>query len=141
MYRTTFDGLPVNYNDYAWSGFAVVFGTNLLGLFVIIIRRDIVWCVAATWLAVSVWSKRPKPGPVYVRIDLFTLCCRLNHYQITVILFTVLHPLALFGSMIYEKFYARQAIALPAEDEEIASDSSPDGRRPREVGSEAVWGR
>jgi hypothetical protein len=41
-------------------------GTNLLGLAVAIIRGDIVWCVAATWIAVSIWSARPKPAPVNV---------------------------------------------------------------------------
>lgn len=61
------DGMPVNYTDYAWSGFAVVISTNLVGLVVILVRRDIVWCVAATWIAISIWSKRPKPAPVYVR--------------------------------------------------------------------------
>ena len=29
-------------------------GTNLLGLAVVIIRGDIVWCVADTWVAVSI---------------------------------------------------------------------------------------
>ena len=48
------------------AGFAVVLGTNLLGLLVIILRRDIVWCVAATWIAVSIWAAQPKPAPVYV---------------------------------------------------------------------------
>ena len=48
------------------TGFGVVLGTNLLGLIVVIIRGDIVWCVAATWVAVSIWTATPKPAPVYV---------------------------------------------------------------------------
>ena len=48
------------------SAFGVVLGTNLLGLAVVIIRGDIVWCVAATWIAVSIWSASPKPAPVNV---------------------------------------------------------------------------
>jgi hypothetical protein len=48
------------------TSFAVVLGTNLLGLAVVIIRGDIVWCVAATWVAVSIWSAPPKPAPVNV---------------------------------------------------------------------------
>lgn len=47
-------------------GFGVLLGTNLLGLAVVIIRGDIVWCVAATWVAVSIWTANPKPAPVYV---------------------------------------------------------------------------
>ena len=46
--------------------FGILLGTNLLGLAVVIVRGDIVWCVAATWIAVSIWSAKPKPAPVYV---------------------------------------------------------------------------
>jgi hypothetical protein len=48
------------------TGFGVVLGTNLLGLAVVVIRGDIVWCVAATWVAISIWSAKPKPAPVNV---------------------------------------------------------------------------
>ena len=56
-----------SYNSYLWSGFAVVFGTNFVGALVVLMRRDIVWCVAATWICVSIWMQRPKPVPIYVR--------------------------------------------------------------------------
>ena len=67
----TFDpttpGSPQHYSSWhAMTGFGVLLGTNLLGLAVVIIRGDIVWCVAATWIAVSIWSAKPKPPPVYV---------------------------------------------------------------------------
>ena len=62
---------PTQYNEHAWPGFGVVMGINFLGLLVIIIRRDIVWAVAATWICVSVFTARPKPAPVYVRSVLF----------------------------------------------------------------------
>jgi len=66
-FHPTPPGNPQNYADWhAMAGFAVILGTNLLGLLVIILRRDIVWCVAATWIAVSIWAARPKPAPVYV---------------------------------------------------------------------------
>lgn len=48
------------------SGFGVLLSTNLLGLAIVIIRGDIVWCVAATWIAISIWTAKPKPPPVYV---------------------------------------------------------------------------
>jgi hypothetical protein len=58
---------PQNYSSWhAMTSFAVVLGTNLLGLAVVIIRGDIVWCVAATWVAVSIWTATPKPAPVNV---------------------------------------------------------------------------
>jgi hypothetical protein len=62
----TYDGTPMDYDAYPWSGFGVVFGTNLVSLLVISLRRDIVWCVAATWICISIWTLRPKPQPVYV---------------------------------------------------------------------------
>lgn len=58
---------PEQYDQHAWWGFAAVFAVNILGLAVIIARRDIVWAVAATWICVSEWSARPKPLPVLVR--------------------------------------------------------------------------
>ena len=58
---------PRDYSSWhAMTAFAVVLGTNLLGLAVVIIRGDIVWCVAATWVAISIWSATPKPAPVNV---------------------------------------------------------------------------
>ena len=58
---------PQHYSSWhAMTGFGVVLGTNLLGLAVVILRGDIVWCVAATWVAVSIWTASPKPAPVNV---------------------------------------------------------------------------
>ncbi|KXN89778.1 hypothetical protein AN958_05318 [Leucoagaricus sp. SymC.cos] len=51
---------------HVWPVFGVVLGTNLVGLIVVILRRDIVWTIAATWICISIWSLRPKPAPVYV---------------------------------------------------------------------------
>ncbi|KAH7923189.1 hypothetical protein BV22DRAFT_1093351 [Leucogyrophana mollusca] len=116
---------PEDYGNHPWSGFGVTFGTNLLGLVVVLTRRDIVWTVAATWICASIWSARPKPAPVYI----------------TVILFTVLHPLALLCTFLYHYFHKRQGrIALPP-DEDQETDRGRNGRRgPREVDAEALWG-
>ncbi|KAJ3840941.1 hypothetical protein F5878DRAFT_723361 [Lentinula raphanica] len=129
-YTPTTPGPPRDYADHPWPGFGVVLGTNLLGFLVIILRRDIVWCAAATWISISIWVLRPKPGPVYI----------------AAILFTVLHPLALLGTYIYSRFYKRPAVALPAEDEALYGRSA-NGRGaiagadngPREV-DEETWG-
>lgn len=120
---------PVHYSAWhAWSGFAVVMSTNLLALLVIIVRRDIVWCVAATWLCISLWLETPKPAPVYI----------------PTIVFTVLHPLALFLSLIYVQIYGNQTrgreghVALRGEDD--ALHHNPDGHQQqngeREEGNE-----
>ncbi|KAG1840247.1 hypothetical protein F4604DRAFT_1833196 [Suillus subluteus] len=93
-------GHPEHYDRFAWPGFGVTFGANLIGLVVILMRCDIVWAVAATWICASIWSARPKPAPVYI----------------TVIFFTVLHPLALLGTLLYRRLTKREGrIALPPE--------------------------
>lgn len=56
-----------HYREHQWEGFGVILGVNLLGLLIIAIRRDIVWCVGATWINVAIWATKLKPAPVYVR--------------------------------------------------------------------------
>jgi len=115
---------PTHYNEHAWPGFGVVMGINFLGLLVIIIRRDIVWAVAATWICVSVFTARPKPAPVYI----------------TEILFTVLHPLALVVSILWVWLRKRNRegrIALRGEEGE---GNEAEGHGPREVDVDGVWG-
>ncbi|KIJ59759.1 hypothetical protein HYDPIDRAFT_118103 [Hydnomerulius pinastri MD-312] len=115
---------PEEYNLHPWSGFAVVLAVNLLGLAVILIRRDIIWAIAATWICVSIWSARPKPAPVFI----------------TVILFTVLHPIALLSALIYDQCSNRTGrITLPPDDGD-RGEMQPERRGPREVDAEAVWG-
>ncbi|KAF9485692.1 hypothetical protein BDN70DRAFT_871014 [Pholiota conissans] len=88
-YEPTSPGAPPrDYSSWhAMAGFGVVLGTNLASLIVVVSRSDLVWCAAATWIAVSIWSASPKPAPVYI----------------TAITFTALHPLA----YIFSKLYAR----------------------------------
>ncbi|KAF8964772.1 hypothetical protein BDZ97DRAFT_1659723 [Flammula alnicola] len=97
-------GPPQHYSSWhALPAFGVVLGTNLAGLIVVIVRRDIVWCVAATWIAVSLWTAAPKPAPVYI----------------TSIVFTAIHPLALLSSLIYARFYSgsrTRRIVLPGDE-------------------------
>ncbi|OBZ76720.1 hypothetical protein A0H81_03220 [Grifola frondosa] len=59
-------GEPQHYARGQRAGFGVMFGVILLGLLVIVLRRDIIWCVAASWICVSMWSLHPKPFPVFV---------------------------------------------------------------------------
>jgi hypothetical protein len=126
----TFYPTPDGPQDYAsWhamTGFGVLLGTNLLGLAVVVYRGDIVWCVAATWVAVSIWTAKPKPAVV----------------NITAILFTALLPLGLLGSWIYSQFYGRGSVALPPGNEHPGLYSNgttqPQGleRRPTEINEE-----
>ncbi|KAI0317807.1 hypothetical protein OF83DRAFT_97171 [Amylostereum chailletii] len=109
---------PAHDDHYAkgqWAGFGVVMGVNIVGLLVIAMRRDIVWCVGATWICVSIWSdsrnSRPKPAPVYI----------------TTILFTVLHPLTLVVATLWERFIKNRRqghIVLPPDDDETVVQSN-----------------
>ncbi|KAF6751667.1 hypothetical protein DFP72DRAFT_968340 [Ephemerocybe angulata] len=122
------EGPPRDYSKWhAWTGFGVVFGTNLVGMLVILLRRDIVWAAAATWICVSIWSLRPKPAPVYI----------------TVIVFTILHPLSLIVSFVYDKFVKgrRQAVLLAGEEPALYNPRAPPGPNgpPREI-DEETWG-
>ncbi|TFK29530.1 hypothetical protein FA15DRAFT_664079 [Coprinopsis marcescibilis] len=133
---------PQDYSKWhAWTGFGVVVGTNLAAFLVILLRKDIVWCVAATWICVSLWSQRPKPGPVYI----------------PVIIFTVLHPLALLVSYAYAMFFKKNTarVQLPEDTDHPGLYSTPaqnvrtggygarptDEERPaREIDGEQTWG-
>ncbi|KII91749.1 hypothetical protein PLICRDRAFT_38586 [Plicaturopsis crispa FD-325 SS-3] len=122
---------PGAYDNHPWPGFGVAFGTNLIGLIVVLARRDVVWTVAATWLCVAVWSQRPKPSPVYI----------------VEILFTVLHPLALIVSAVYTRMHNRGGhIALPPDHPDHLENGRRQGegegqnaRGPREVDTDELW--
>jgi len=111
---------PQHYSNwYAMTAFGVVLGTNLLGLAVVIIRSDIVWCVAGTWIAVSLWSATPKPAPVHI----------------TAILFTVLLPVGLIVRIIYHQLSGRGRgrVMLPSDNEHpgLYGNDNAAARRPQ----------
>ncbi|TBU31397.1 hypothetical protein BD309DRAFT_1078214 [Dichomitus squalens] len=130
--KTWSPGEPQHYDRGQWSGLIVVLTVNVIGFLVIVIRRDVVWCVAATWICASLWSLKPKPYPV----------------MITVILFTVLHPAGLVVSSIWAWLRGSNeqrtgAIALPPDEESRPngrSAAAPGERPAREVDAEAIWG-
>ncbi len=71
---------PRNYSSWhALAGFGVILGTNLASMLVIVTRADLVWCAAATWVTVSIWTAQPKPAPVYVRVHSLTDRLALNN--------------------------------------------------------------
>lgn len=62
------------------------------------------------------------------------LTLRLCATQITVIVFTVLHPLGLFASFVYDKLIKdkrTQPVMLPPDEEASA---------PRQIDEDATWG-
>ena len=59
-------GDQTQYTKHQWPGFAVILGVNLIGLVVICLRGDIVWCVGAVWVCASIWSVKPKPASIFV---------------------------------------------------------------------------
>ncbi|KAF8432212.1 hypothetical protein L210DRAFT_103453 [Boletus edulis BED1] len=83
---------------------------------------------------VIIWTASPKPAPVFI----------------TVVLFTVLHPLGLISMLIYDQLSPRRGrIALPPDDASVprrsrrdqrAPSPQPHGHGPREVDAEGVWG-
>ncbi|KAN0098090.1 hypothetical protein V8E55_002536 [Tylopilus felleus] len=141
---------PEDYVRHPWPGFAVVTAVNLVSLVVILLRRDIIWAIAATWICISIWAASPKPAPVFI----------------SAVLFTVLHPLALISALVYDQLAHRQGrIALPPDDASVPQEprherrgrSSPSpqphavgltdaqrqerpGPGPREVDVETAWG-
>ncbi|KAI0336773.1 hypothetical protein GY45DRAFT_1315420 [Cubamyces sp. BRFM 1775] len=121
-------GEPQHYDRGQWAGFAVMLGVNFVGLLVILLRRDIVWCAAATWICASLWSEKPKPYPV----------------SFVVVMFTFLHPAALIASTLWAWLRGRRRgtgpIALPPDGQDPVQ-GGPAGERPaREVDTEALWG-
>jgi hypothetical protein len=150
------------HDEHVWPGFLVLLLTNLLGLIVIIVRQDVVWCIAAVWACVGLWLAGPNPALIFVAS--FPLSFpNLGTYffaratQVTAILFTVLHPLALIASILWHALSAKRKrregpIALPPDrDDEPSSAAGADGEhtpggRPRrtgvsrEVDAEALFG-
>lgn len=119
-------GEPQHYSPHQWAGFGVVLGVNILGLLVVIVRQDIVWCLSASWLSASLWSRTPKPMPIWL----------------TAVLFTIAHPLALVVSWLWMRFRAHRqgAIQLAPDNEEGVGEGQGRQGGPREVDVDALWG-
>ena len=117
----------------------------LKGLLIVVIREDVVWCISASWICASIWSLKPKPFPVFVSTlsTIFPVSSSIsNAPQITVVIFTLIHPLALVASSLYFRLRGRSrqgAIALPPDDEHGPRENGTQ-RPPREVDAEALWG-
>ncbi|KAH9921764.1 uncharacterized protein B0H18DRAFT_1116224 [Fomitopsis serialis] len=122
-------GEPQHYARHQWPGFIIMLGVNLVGLLVVVIRRDVVWCISAAWMCASVWSRQPKPMPVWL----------------TCVLFTIAHPLGLVVSWLWIRLRGRREgrIALPPDQDSQPQGNGQDQGRPggpREVDAEALWG-
>ncbi|KAF8513586.1 hypothetical protein BU17DRAFT_53179 [Hysterangium stoloniferum] len=111
------------YANYQWEGFAVVCVTNIVGFLIIVLRRDIAWCLGQVWLNICILVERPKSAPV----------------EGAAIAFVIIQPVALIVAASFRAFYYRRhregAIALPSEEEEDQERNEEHGRN---VGR--VWG-
>ena len=124
-------GKPNQYANHQWVGFGVLLLVNFIGLVVIVVRKDIVWCVAAVWIDIAIWSAKPKPSAVFI----------------TAIAFTAIHPVALVFAATWKKLKGKDEgrIRLPPDDG-VANSERPHRQRqaatrpPREVDTEALWG-
>ena len=106
---------------------------NLIGLAVIVVRKDIVWCIAAVWIDIALWSAKPKPSPVFF----------------VAIAFTVVHPVALIFAASWKQLRGKEEgrIRLPPDDDAAGGGHPPERqqqqggtRPPREVDTQALWG-
>jgi len=124
-------GKPNQYADHQWVGFGVLLLVNLIGLIVIVARKDIVWCVAAVWIDIAIWSAKPKPSTVFF----------------VAIAFTAIHPVALVFAGTWKKLKGRDEgrVRLPPDDDAVTG-GHPHRRQqaptqpPREIDTEALWG-
>jgi len=98
---------------------------------VIVVRKDIVWCIAAVWIDIAIWSAKPKPSPVFI----------------IAIAFTAIHPIALIFAATWKKLKREDEgrIRLPPDDNATSGDhprrqQHVAARPPREVDTEALWG-
>ncbi|KDQ56859.1 hypothetical protein JAAARDRAFT_36328 [Jaapia argillacea MUCL 33604] len=111
-------GEPQHYARYQTPAFVFLLLINLLGLLVIMVRRDVVWCVGATLICISIWVERPKPFIVYI----------------TTLLFTIIHPLGLVAAALWHRLKnpstapRRGPIALPPDQEGRPQVSRGDAR-------------
>jgi hypothetical protein len=107
---------PEHYTDHQWIGFAVMLTTNLIGLILIVAKSDFVWCVASVWINIAIWTTSPKPRPIIVSVPPIWDRVILNRaLQALGILFMVLHPIALAGTLLWKQQLARREgrIRLP----------------------------
>ncbi|KAH9974272.1 hypothetical protein BGW80DRAFT_1458348 [Lactifluus volemus] len=106
---------PDQYDRKQWEGFTYLLIVNIVGLLIVVLRRDWVWCLGATWVCISIWLKEPKPIAIYV----------------VTIVFTVIHPLSLIAAVLTRHFTrTRQEgrIRLPPDEESDHQRSVLGGR-------------
>ncbi|KIJ25295.1 hypothetical protein M422DRAFT_72208 [Sphaerobolus stellatus SS14] len=116
------------YSDYQWEGLAVILITNAVGWIIVILCRDIFWCIGAMWINICILAEQPKSFPV----------------EAAAIAFTVLQPLAFVGVGTW-KLYKRNregAIRLPQDEEGAAvppaAPNASNDAHERNIGR--VWG-
>ncbi|KAI0246108.1 hypothetical protein BJV78DRAFT_1257681 [Lactifluus subvellereus] len=95
---------PDQHEKKQWEEFTYLLIVNIIGLLIVALRRDWVWCLGATWVCVSIWLKKPKPIAIYI----------------VAIMFTVLHPITLIAAVLAGNLTRKRRegrIRLPPDEE------------------------
>lgn len=111
-------GHPGHSDRYQWEGFAYLLVVDILGLLIIALRNDWVWCLGATWVSVSIWLNGPDPMPIHI----------------IAIIFTVLHPITLVIAILTKHFTSKKRegrIRLPPDEEASLQGQRRDGHEVR----------
>jgi len=106
---------PDEMDKYQWEGFAYILSINIVGVLIIALRYDWVWCLGATWVCVSIWLKEPQPMPIHI----------------IAIMFTALHPITLVVTALTRHFISKGQegrIRLPPDEEAEHRQQLPGGR-------------
>jgi len=106
---------PDQIDKHQWEGFAYLLSINIIGVLIIALRHDWVWCLGATWVCVSIWLKEPEPVTIHV----------------VAVMFTVLHPITLVATTLIRHFISKRQegrIRLPPDEEATHRGQTPIGR-------------
>jgi len=106
---------PDHIDKYQWEGFAYFLSINIVGVLIIALRDDWVWCLGATWVCVSIWLKEPKSVSIYV----------------VAVMFTVIHPVTLIATALMRHFTSKRQegrIRLPPDEDATRGGQTPTGR-------------
>lgn len=62
-----------DYNDRTMEAFTTIIIIHVLGLFWVILKRDLLWAAGAVYTMIALMSKRPKPFMVFAALITFSV--------------------------------------------------------------------
>jgi hypothetical protein len=128
-------------------------GADLIGLLIVVFRRDIVWTIGATWLNAALFSAKSKPATITIPTMVFAILFPLALVTSYLIL-RLRHPQALEATKPSNDPHPRSGpIHLPGDEEAAIgtqgraapgpatyNDQAAAPQAAREVDADAVWG-